>query len=57
VKLSFVGKGRRIVWDLPIFNTSEAKEVMDWARSNRTNAAAIAGFIQIVLLEARSAQK
>lgn len=57
MKLSFVGKGRRIVWDLPIFNTSEAKEVMDWARSNRTNAAAIAGFIQIVLLEARSAQK
>lgn len=58
MKLSFVSKGgSRVVWDLPILDGRDERAIMDWAKSNKKNAAAIAGFAQIVLLAARPAQR
>jgi hypothetical protein len=58
LRLSFASKGgKRVVWDLPILDSRDEDAIMDWASSNKNNAAAVAGFVQIVLLAARSAQR
>jgi len=50
MRITFVSNGgKRAVWELPILDEKDEEAILDWVKSNKNNAIAATGFVQVVL--------